>query len=307
MPSRAVAACAVALTLTLTLAAGAGAGEPSAALPAPAALVPLSRGERIERHTAETLWERINGEAELYRGYGLSSSAHALYEHPADPDRRVDLSVFAFADPLGAFGMFAAFRPPECEAQPLGNGGCLGDYQGFFWHGGTFVLADAAGPAAERPGDLRRALDATAALLGPAPRRPAPLSAFSRLVDTRTIRYQPQHLLGREALPPGLEGLSDGTAVFAAFGTWDLGRVSAVLDAYARVLTGAERSERNGFQTLAGVDPALGPVSLAGNARGIFGARAAPGAPGLQELLEALGGPWGDPPEEGVLRPPARP
>ena len=123
--------------------------------------------------------------------------------------------MFAFADPLGAFGLFAAFRPPECAVQPLGNGGCVGDYQGFFWHGDLFVLADAAGPAAARPADLHRALEAAAALLGPPPPRPEPLRAFSRFADTRTIRYQPQHLLGRAALPPGLEGTAGGTPVLS--------------------------------------------------------------------------------------------
>lgn len=257
---------AVAAALWLGSAATAAATDPAAALPPPGALAPLARAGEIERHTPETLWERINGEAEVYRAYGLSSSAHALYEHPAGPDRRVALSVFRFAEPLGAFGIFAAFRPPECAPlQPFGNGGCVGDHQGFFWHGETFVLADAAGPDGARAGDLRRALEAAAALLGQAPRRPEPLRAFSRFVDTRTIRYQPQHLLGREMLPPGLEGLAGTTPVFASTGACDSERVERVLDAYARVLQGAARTEVNGYRMLSGNDPDLGPVTLAGS------------------------------------------
>lgn len=255
----------IAAALWLGAAASAAAGDPAGALPAAGALAPLSRGGRVERHTPETLWERINGEAEVYRAYGYASSAHAAYESPADPDRRVELSAFRFADPLGAFGLFAAFRPPECTLHPFGNGGCLGEFQGFFWHGDTFVLADAAGPAATRAGDLRRALEAVAAALGPAPPRPEPLRAFSRFVDTRTIRYQPQHLLGREALPPGLEGVADATPVFATTGPCDIERVEAVIAGYARVLEGAERSEVNGYRMLSGIDPALGPVTLAGS------------------------------------------
>jgi hypothetical protein len=258
------AGAAVAAALWLAAAAAAAAGDPGLALPA-GALGPLVRGERIERHGPETLWERIDGEAELYRTYGFASSAHAAYADPADQDRRVELSVFTFGDPLGAFGLFAVFRRPECELRPLGNGGCIDDYQGFFWHGGTFVLADAAGPAPTRPGDLARALEAVAALLGPAPPRPEPLRAFSRFADTRTIRYQPQHLLGRDALPPGLEGVAGGTAVFLSLGACDADRVEAVLAGYARVLAGAERSERNGYRMLSGSDPALGPVTLAGS------------------------------------------
>ena len=287
------AACAL---LLLASSAGAATLDPARALPT--AVPPLARPGTIERHTAETLWERIDGEAELYKSYGVVSSAHAFYADPASPDRSVDLSVFQFADPLGAFGVFAAFRPPECApVQALGNGGCLGDYQGFFWHGNLFVLADAAGPAAARPADLRKALEAAADLLGPPPPRPEPLRAFSRFADTRTIRYQPQHLLGRAALPPGFEGTSSGTAIFLAVGG-TLESATAALEAYAGALEGPVRAARDGLAALSGRDPALGPVTIAVDRRGLRGARAAPDAPGVQQLLESLGAsPGGQPPE----------
>jgi len=292
---------ALALLLALAGPARAATADPAAALPAAEALSPLVRQASIERHTAETLWERIDGEAELYKSYGLATSAHALYEDPALPDRRVELSVFALADPLGAFGLFAAFRPPECDAvQPLGNGGCVGDYQAFFWHGNLFVLADAAGPAASRPADLRRALETAAALLGPPPPRPAPLRAFSRLADTRTIRYQPAHLLGRAALPPGLEGTAGGTPIFVSTISGTSESVAAALNGYAGVLEGTVRSERNGLLVLSGRDPALGPVTIVGGRDGINGARSAPDAPGVQLLLDSLGAPGGGTALEGV-------
>jgi hypothetical protein len=274
-------------------------GDPAAGLPAGRALAPLVRGERVERHTPETLWERIDGEAELYNTYRYAASAHALYEDPATPDRRIDLSVFRFSDPLGAFGLFAAFRPPDCAVQQLGNGGCLGDYQGFFWSGDFFVLADAAGPAATRPGDLRRALEAADALLGPPPTRPEPLRAFSRFVETRTIRYQPRHLLGREALPPGLEGKAGATAVFLSVGPGGAPSAAA-LDAYAGVLEAPVLGEHKGLRVLTGRDPALGPVILLGGRQGIGGARAAADTPGIRDLLETIGAHGGDPDREGA-------
>jgi hypothetical protein len=292
---------ALALLQLLAVAARASTADPAAALPAAAALPPLLRQADIERHTVDTLWERIDGEAEMYRVYGLTTSAHALYEDPAQPDRRVDLSVFALADPLGAFGLFAAFRPPECDAvEPLGNGGCVGDYQGFFWHGRLFVLADAAGPAAARAADLRRALASAAALLGSPPPRPEQLRAFSRVADTHTIRYQPQHLLGRAALPPGLEGAAGGVPVFVATDPGTGASVAATLDAFAGVLEEAVRSERDGLPVLAGRDPALGPLTLVGGRSGIIGARAAPGAPGVLQVLDALAAHGGDPALEGA-------
>jgi hypothetical protein len=108
-------------------AADAAPPDPATALPDAAALAPLASAAPIERHTPDTLWERIDGEAELYKSHGLAASAHARYEDPKDPDRRVELSAFSFADPLGAFGVFAAFRPSRCDGLGPGNGGCLGD------------------------------------------------------------------------------------------------------------------------------------------------------------------------------------
>jgi hypothetical protein len=256
-----------ALAFCWTLAAHAAtAFDPAGILPGETALAPLLRGASIERHTPDTLWERIDGEAELYRSYGLLASAHAGWEDPGNRDRRVELSVFEFSDPLGAFGVFAAFRPPECfPVARIGNGGCLADYQGFFWQGTLFVLADGAGPEATRAADIGRALEAAAALAGAVPPRPEALRAFSRVAETRSIRYQPQHLLGREALPPGLEGSAAGVAVFVSIGPCNAQVTGAALDGYAAALTGAVRSEREGHQVLTGHDPALGQVALVGN------------------------------------------
>jgi hypothetical protein len=279
--------------LALTVApAWAAPGDPAAALPGPDALAPLRRAGAVQTHTPETLWERIDGEAELYRAYGLVASAHAPFEHPADADRRVEVSVFATKDALGAFGLFAAFRPGSCPEAGIGSGSCLGDYQGFFWQGARFVLADAAGPDATRPADLRRALEAVAAALGPAPARPALLEGFGRLVGDAGLRLQPEHLLGRAALPPGLEGVAGGVTYFVSTVPCD---PEAVLAAYRGVLGGAVRRERDGRAVLEGLDPELGPVTLAAGRQAVAGARAAAGAPGVWQaitaILDAVAGP----------------
>jgi hypothetical protein len=76
--------------------------------------------------------------------------------------------------------------------------------------------------------------------------------------------------------------------------------VAAALDAYAGVLEGTVRSQRNGLLVLSGRDPALGPVTIVGGRNGINGARSAPDAPRVQQLLESLGAPGGVPALEGV-------
>lgn len=258
---RPLAAALVALLLAAAPAAAAK-FDPRAGIPAPTALSPLARVGEVERRTPENLWERIDGEAELYKSYDFVSSAHARYEDPADPDRSVTLSVFMMEREIGAFGLFASFRPRDCaRVVPIGNGACLGGEQGIFWHGAFFVVADAAGPDAWRVSDLRRALEAAAAALGTAPKRPEFLRVFARFADTETIRYHPVHLLGRKVFPPGLEGSSDGVTWFLTEGACNL---EAIYATYSETLQGAVRSEPGGLRTLSGFDPELGPITLSG-------------------------------------------
>lgn len=286
MRARSVLAAALA-PLLAAAAAAAAPSDPAAALESLAA-PPLVRRAPVALCTPETLWERIDGEAELYRGYGVAASAHAVLEDPQRPDdRRVEVSVFSFADPLGAFGIYASFLPPGCEA-PLGSAGCVEDFLGFFWQGDLFVLADAAGPDATRAADLRRVLEAAAALLGPAPAAPAGLRHFAQFTEKGSVRYQPRHLLGRAALPPGLEGTARGTTVLMSDGARGA-EAAAVLESYAAALEKPTGGERDGARWLAGRDPVLGPVTLLCGRRGIVGARAPADAPGLWQLLEALG------------------
>lgn len=279
MPPRRLPASLAALLAAAAPVVAAG-PDPGAALPD--AVPPLVRAGAVERHTPDTLWERIDGEAELYRVNGLESSAHAAYEDPGDPDRRVVLSSFAFADPLGAFGLFAAFRPAGCPGGPPGNGACLGDYQAFFWHGRLFVLADAAGEPETRRLDLRRAVEAAAAGLAAPPAPPALLERFERFADPATVQYRPS-LLGRSALPAGLEGEAGGLRVFVA----GPGAAGA-LDGYGCTLPDAARGSEGGVSVLSGTDPLLGPVLLLEAGGYIAGARSATEPPGLRGLLEDL-------------------
>lgn len=262
----------------------------AATLPDLDAIAPLRRTGRIERHTPDNLWERIDGAAELYRSYGLLSSEHAIYEDPGNPDRRVDLSVFTMREPIAAFGLYATFQRAGCPVQSIGNGGCVEDYQGFFWSGQQFVLADASGPEATRGGDLHRALVAASGARDPAAEPPEFLATFLRHVDAVTVRYRPRHLLDTVALPPGIEGTGNGVTYFRTTPALD---VDAVLAKAGKMLVGLTPSTRGGYRVLAGNVPGLGPLLIVASPAGIAGALATPDAPGIWERLTRLLPPGG--------------
>jgi hypothetical protein len=258
---------------------------PSAhAFPGVDALSPLRR-EEVARHTPDTLWERIDGEAERYRAHGLVSSEHAVFQDQGNPDRSVELSIFSLRNPLGAFALFTGFRHPTCTPEPLGNGGCVEDYQGFFWAGSLFILADASGDSSTRIPDLRRALEAAARDVGATPELPKGLETFASRVDPATVRYRPDHLLDLPPLPPGLEGTIRGERYL-------LGAASPagedLLPATEALLEQASRFERDGLKALTGRHARLGELTLAVSHRGMVGVLAPVTAPGVWETMVSL-------------------
>ena len=240
----------------------------------------------IETYTPENLWEKINGEAELFRRFDVVGAAFARYEHRSDIDRSLEIAVYDFPDSLSAFGIFATFTSPDEPREDLGNGAVIGEYQGYLWHGRHFVTANAFGPPEERAASLRNALTGIASSLGPAPALPPPLERFMRVADPATVSYRPDHLLGREVLPPGLEGdLTGGTRIFRAT---EAGASEGILSAYRAFLENPTEGKRDGITLLSGTDPLLGPVTIAIRGEHLAGARALPGGEGLPEVLRKL-------------------
>ena len=243
------------------------------------------RGD-ITTYSSDTLWEKINGEAELFRQFGVTRAAFAFYEHPEDIDRSLELAIYAFPDSISAFGLFATFRSPGEPSEDLGNGAVIGSHQGYLWHGGFFITADAFGSQEVRAAAIRRALFEIAATLDPAPPVPLPLETFRKTVAPATVSYRPDHVLGREMFPPGLEGtLARGTRVFT---TTEATSADGVLAAYRTLLENPEETRHGDITLLSGVDPLLGPVTVAARGGRLAGARALPDEEGLLDVLRRL-------------------
>ena len=274
------------LLLAAALAPSASTAELADRFPGPEDLSPLRLTGQVKVYTPENLWERIDGEAEIYRRFGLKEAAAAYFEHPADPDRSVEVSLFELDSLLSAFGLFASFRSPDAPLESLGNGGAVGEALAVFWHGSHFVHLYASGPPETREGDLRAAAVAVAAKLGPTAPRPEALRRFESTVDPATVRFLPDHLLGRSALPPGLEGRTrEGLRVFVSTGSAD---VRASLAAYKKVLVGTREMAAPGRAILTGQDPDLGEVRLAAKSGVLAGALTPPDDVAAEALISRL-------------------
>jgi hypothetical protein len=80
----------------------------------------IERSSEIRTYTGESLFEYIDGGAELYHDYGFVEVATANYGQ-AGIEAIVDIYGFDTAD--HAYGLYASFRPPDPEPAPLGAEG----------------------------------------------------------------------------------------------------------------------------------------------------------------------------------------
>ncbi|UCF31147.1 MAG: hypothetical protein JSV26_01605 [bacterium] len=119
--------------------------------PARAASVipPETFGEAIRMHRTgdvrewapETMYEHINGEAELLRRYGAVSLSNALYEGPGGTTLSVD--IVDLGTPLNAFGLLALYS--GCEGSPEEISGTHvfpGTYTSYARNGPFFIRID---------------------------------------------------------------------------------------------------------------------------------------------------------------------
>jgi len=234
-------------------------------------LAPLVRAGAVEHYTSDTLWEKINGEAEFFRRFGLLSAAYVHYNRPGDPDETLEIGVYLLPSSLQAFGLFAAFSPEEAAPLPHGNGAVAEDYQGLLRHGPHFVTVNAFGEEEFRARIIPEALRLVAESLGTAPAELPVLDRLRGQLAAADIRYLPDHLLGRKAFPPGLEFLvGGGTACFLATEPVD---GDSLLKAYGTSLKNPKTDTESGAIFLSGRDPSLGNITVASSRARIAGVR----------------------------------
>jgi hypothetical protein len=246
---------------------------------------PLEAAGKPERLSAEEFSERAGNEIDIYRKFGAAETVLASWKHPEDAARRVEVFFHAFPAELLAFGAYAEFRATGDAEEAWGNGGVAGERRAFFWHGKNLVMADGYGGEETVGGDLRRVVEAVAALMGEAPPRPAGLAAFERLVSPTSVAYVPGHLLDLPDLPPGFVGTAGETTVFAASEPVASRSLLVVL---AKQVTARLAVPWDDPESLAFEDPGLGPVVLALRGVGLAGALGPPDTEGLRELLGKL-------------------
>ena len=155
----------------------------------------------------DTLYEEIDGEAELFLPYGMERLTVAVLGRAARPGEELRLELFRMASPRDAYGIFSQHRYPDQEVLRVETSEvAVSDTTADFFRGETFVRIRAKPGEASRRSVTALAGDVAVSLPGDgAPPEEA------RVLDARpgrvagSIIYQKRALLGYECLAPGFE------------------------------------------------------------------------------------------------------
>lgn len=100
---------------------------------------------KVVLYNKENLFERINGESELYFPYGFTGLAYARYKNNKNPQQAVEADVYRMGSLLDAFGLFSRYRRQNDAEVAIGGGGTISSSQMFFYQDRYLVRLQATG------------------------------------------------------------------------------------------------------------------------------------------------------------------
>ncbi len=288
----------IALLLSLSASTpGLAAGHPAEkALPAQACAEGWVMDGKVALFDKDGLFDRVNGESELYFPYGFEVLAYARYENKKDTKIAIDADVYTMGSLLDAFGMFANYRRKDTADAGVGAEGTVTPSQLLFYQDRYLVRLQVTG-ATTLPQDVFLACARAISKNLPGNRgRPKELDAFAfPAVVKKSERYVAQSLLGYDFFHRGLiaDALVNGVPaqVFlvpersreAARKTFDLYR------AYLKQSGSEVRvTEAQGRVLLEAIDPLYGTVLVEQAGRHLIGAVRVNDALGAKQIIEQL-------------------
>jgi hypothetical protein len=159
--------------------------------------------EGPQTFTKKTLFERINGEAELFFKYGFQKSVFAIYQNKKNRENQVELDIYDMGNVLQAFGVFSRFRN-EDRLGGFGLDSFLDDHSALFYQGKYFVMLYA--PEADQE-ILRQFSKLISLKLSDPSLPPREISYFPKNgLKPGSIQYFPEGLLGHQFLKRGFQG-----------------------------------------------------------------------------------------------------
>ena len=200
----------IALALAIALVFGAAHAQPKKPDPlepiltAPALADGWTRSGDVEVYLKDTVFDLIDGEAELYFPYGFKRVVAVVYERAADADNPMSAEVYEMGSPLDAFGVYSNYREADDPPAAVGADAFHGSTQVMFYQDRYFVKLRCAKPE-EKPKGL---MSCAAAISKALPPHKADLPELALLdvhgVEPRSVRYIAESVLGYRFFKRGL-------------------------------------------------------------------------------------------------------
>jgi len=191
--------------------------EDCARLIPPDGLPGWTRDNEILWFSAEDLWQHINGAAEQFLAYGCQGACVSHYRGP-DGTGEISVELYALADTLNAFGIWASEAAPNAESVNIGGGACIDGPMLLFFSGKYYVKLQAF-PAGELMAKALRDLAARISSGLPGGEFPGVFARFpTEGLVARPFGYIPQGILGLRELTAAYSArYRSGSSEFTVF------------------------------------------------------------------------------------------
>jgi hypothetical protein len=161
----------------------------------------LIEGPRV--YTKKTLFEHMDGQAELFLKYGFEKSVFAIYQEKENRENQIELDLYDMGNVLHAFGVFSRFRT-EGQGMGVGLDSFLDDHSALFYKGKYFVMVYST---ESNPSTLKQFSMAIFSKITDLSPRPREIGYFPKAgLKSGSIQYYAEGLLGHQFLKRGFVG-----------------------------------------------------------------------------------------------------
>jgi hypothetical protein len=264
-------------------------------MPAPSCAEGWTLDGNVTLFDKDTLFDRINGESELYFPYGFEKLAYARYENKQNPAIAVDADVYTMGSLLDAFGMFANYRRKDDADIAIGAQGTISSSQVFFYQDRYFVRLQATGTTSISKDVFLACAGAISRNLPKSTGRPRELDVLDVPgVLTKSERYVAQSLLGYDFFRRGLIAdamlINEQVQIFVVFEKTKEAAIKTIEQYRVSLRSSGSTvpSKGNGRNSLEAIDPLYGKVYVEQEGRFVIGAIRIKDVPAAKQLVELV-------------------
>lgn len=250
----------------------------------------------VKLFAVDTIFNHINGEAELFFPYSFRGAAYVSYVNDQFPDASIEADVYEMGSPLDAFGIYSNFRYPEADIIELGCEGFVSDQQLMFYSDVYFVKLTVVGPISNPRESLQSCANAIRSRLPKSTARPPELDlvAVNGLI-AGTEQYIADSVLGYDFFPRGfvVRAGTEAAPVRAFVAIFDDDAEAMTADSAYRIFLESSGAEVNAevagaIPCQVSLDPLYKGVVFARTGRYVYGIVGIPDAADIPTVFEAL-------------------